>query len=437
LAQASGLRRTFQFLFHRVILSMKLMVALVLWTCGDSMRVRQESAVFENLKKLAKQTEAETDTLVDNDEAVSEDAVATEQMTIVDEDKAYEDSKVGAQDGEESHHGEKSHDVEESQDGENSPDDEDTQDDVFQQSALEVSKRSPRRRRSDPRRRNKDGRRRDNRRGPNRRRDDRRRGGRRRDDRRRDDRRRGSSASAKIPIQDINPIGLGTINGAHGLFVKIFGSSGSLALSDLRQLALERKFPDGFRYGVRTGAHLEHRDRRRSSLRRGPVSRSQNAGKKPFQSQKSEFVEANFDNIFLIICPFLSTMMNEGGLKLKQEHSLKELLDVTLNAGLNFDDTKDHVDDNFANNPDSVQDIWNMEGVMNEHKSSTGINDCGTSFRNCRGSPGHRVCDASTTRSLCSLPSLVKFDLFIKAVDSNRDNRITQTELDSAVNAVS
>merc|ERR1719469_727263 len=121
--------------------------------------------------KLAKERDAETDTLV-NIEAVAEDAVAIEQMTIGDGDKANEDSQVGALDGQELHHGD------DMQHGE------DMQDDVFEQSALEGSKH-----------------------------------------------RRGTSAS--VPLLDYNPIGLGTIDGSYGLFVKLFGVRGYLAVNDL------------------------------------------------------------------------------------------------------------------------------------------------------------------------------------------------------------
>merc|ERR1719464_2318983 len=87
---------------------------------------------------------------------------------------------------------------------------------------------------------------------------------------------------------------------------------------------------------------------------------------------------------------------------------------------------------NFLNDPDAVQDIWNMEGFTNEHVTSTGIHDCITEFRFCEHEhPPNAVCSTNTNRD-CHHPNRMKFEQFVEAVDSNNDNFITIAELDAA-----
>eukprot|EP00971_Amphidinium_carterae_P330584 6463697-Amphidinium_carterae.1 len=52
-----------------------------------------------------------------------------------------------------------------------------------------------------------------------------------------------------------------------------------------------------------------------------------------------------------IICPFLSTLINEGVLPRKDLYTRDELQEITIQAGLSEDVTIGHVDSNFAHNP--------------------------------------------------------------------------------------
>jgi len=244
----------------------------------------------------------------------------------------------------------------------------------------------------------------------------------------------GTGSPFPVMVTDRNPIGKGTIPAAYGLIVQIFGGSNGLRISDLRQIVVDRVFPDGYSFpgGLQSRAGRPSR----SSL---PHSMDGNAnirrGKYPFEFEEASFVEADLRNVNFIICPFLSTMMWEGGIELKQVHTEEELMAQTIKAGLDHETAEEHVQDNFANNPDGTIDLWNLEGVMNEHVSSTGINDCSTSFTNCRnfgnrrarGSEGD-VCDAFTDRS-CTLPNVEIFDEFAGTVDDDNDGFVTTEEL--------
>jgi hypothetical protein len=58
-----------------------------------------------------------------------------------------------------------------------------------------------------------------------------------------------------------------------------------------------------------------------------------------------------------------------------------------------------------------------MEGMSNEHKSSTGISDCPTDWSQCKfkcGSAGEWQCDIKQATCSANLPNEAKFDAFIK-----------------------
>jgi len=123
-----------------------------------------------------------------------------------------------------------------------------------------------------------------------------------------------------------------------------------------------------------------------SSAAKSPVPRS------PFPVNQLQEVDAeeslghlprrqeDFRNI---ICPFLSTLVNEGALPVKDSYTVAELRNVTLFAGLPADLLDPHVAGNFQNNPSGTQDLFSMEGSSKEHATSTGVHDCPTMYFYC------------------------------------------------------
>lgn len=85
------------------------------------------------------------------------------------------------------------------------------------------------------------------------------------------------------------------------------------------------------------------------------------------------------EDLSRIICPFLSTLVHEKMLH-GCEHTNETLLQATIDAGLERSKAMDHVLENFINNPSGRQNICDMEGALNEHLTSTLINDCHTDF---------------------------------------------------------
>jgi len=140
-------------------------------------------------------------------------------------------------------------------------------------------------------------------------------------------------------------------------------------------------------------------------------------------------VEASLQNVNSIICPFLSALVKEGVLPVRSAYTREELQQITLQSGLEPTLAQAHVDGNFVNQPTGVQDIFNMEGAPNEHDLSTGINDCKTTFTNCQGPEGNRMCTTFTARE-CKLPNAVIFEEFFAVVDVNKDGIMTRAELE-------
>jgi len=235
---------------------------------------------------------------------------------------------------------------------------------------------------------------------------------------------------------DVNPIGSGTIHGSHGLLVRIFGNGERIAVEDLRRISLDRRFPRGYRFPGRTRRvnrrNQPHFIRDAAGSGKGGKGGA-NSGKGNNDISRTRFVQASIRNINFIICPFLSTMVNEGAVPMKQTFTRDELEAATVAAGLDPVNAKSHSDSNFANDPDGIQDLWNLEGASNEHVSSTGIHDCRTAFTRCdtRAPAPFKKCRAVTKRN-CRLPREDLFNRFVRAVDRNRDNFITLAELDHA-----
>jgi len=236
-----------------------------------------------------------------------------------------------------------------------------------------------------------------------------------------------------MPIleSDFNPIGEGTINGAHGLLIMTFGDGVGMNVDDLRDISLSRKFPAGYTFTGTIHPQVPVSERERWNW----LSEEQMAAQSPHPRENpghNGFVLATMENINFIICPFLSMMVNEGALPLRQNYTKAELQEATRIAGLDPTTGQSHVDGNFLHDPDQIQDIWNMEGFTNEHVTSTGIHDCATSFQFCEHEhPPDAHCVTDTPRD-CRHPNRVKFEEFVTAVDTNNDDFITIAELDAA-----
>jgi len=138
-----------------------------------------------------------------------------------------------------------------------------------------------------------------------------------------------------------------------------------------------------------------------------------------------------------IICPFLSTLVNEHVLA-GCTHSRAKLLQVTIAAGLSRSLAKEHVDSNFRNLPEDFQNICDMEGAMNEHQTSTGINDCVTTFTDC--SPAHAgkkaSCRTETRDKFCGAPKGSTFESFFDTLDANSDSYLSIGELENATKKI-
>lgn len=138
-----------------------------------------------------------------------------------------------------------------------------------------------------------------------------------------------------------------------------------------------------------------------------------------------------------IICPFLGVMIQEGFLRVKEGYSREELFSLTLNAGLAQADAMDHMESNFKDIPSGMIDIFNMEGLPNEHKTSTGVHDCATFYHHCRPASGFFSCESEVDildfqSCRADLPNSARFEEFWRVVDANGDDRLTKAELQAA-----
>lgn len=128
-----------------------------------------------------------------------------------------------------------------------------------------------------------------------------------------------------------------------------------------------------------------------------------------------------------MICPFLSTLVNEGILK-GDVFTRAGLLNVTVAAGMEHAVALAHVSSNFKNEPSGVMNIFKMDGGTTEHKTSVGTHDCISVFSNCTmTAAGIQTCHNSTES--CKLPLCNKFEDFWVRVDVNGDGKLTCEEL--------
>mmetsp|Transcript_41610 Transcript_41610/g.62112 ORF Transcript_41610/g.62112 Transcript_41610/m.62112 type:complete len:291 (-) Transcript_41610:320-1192(-) len=130
-----------------------------------------------------------------------------------------------------------------------------------------------------------------------------------------------------------------------------------------------------------------------------------------------------------VICPFLSTLLKEKVLPVKSSYTKQELRSVTMRAGgLDKAELLGHIESNFLNNPSGVLDLFNMEGAVNEHIFSTGINDCKTDYKHCTTLNGTQSCPGATTKP-CHLPNEQIFERFFRRADADRDGSLSLSEI--------
>lgn len=214
------------------------------------------------------------------------------------------------------------------------------------------------------------------------------------------------AGAGALPIRDANAFGLGSIPVAFGLIIQIFGENPDVFIwkPTMRSVFVDREFPANF------------------------VPRTSLAQKTKRQEQ-TKFINPALENFKLIICPFLSTLVHEEVLPIKTVYNKELLMEVIMQAGLSEDAAEEHIEDNFAFNPSGSQDIFNMEGAANEHKTSTGINDCSTAFGSCEQSGGQLLCSNFTSRTECAVPDGSKFDSVFDQLDTNSDGNLDRSEL--------
>merc|ERR1719440_2544839 len=129
-------------------------------------------------------------------------------------------------------------------------------------------------------------------------------------------------------------------------------------------------------------------------------------------------------------------MIHEGFLQVKDSYTSEELLSLTVKAGLSEADAQAHMAGNFKDIPSGIIDIFNMEGLPNEHKTSTGIHDCATLYHDCQHSNGIFTCESEVDivgfkSCQAALPNSVKFEDFWSVADANSDNILTRAELEA------
>lgn len=154
------------------------------------------------------------------------------------------------------------------------------------------------------------------------------------------------------------------------------------------------------------------------------------------ESQIPYFTNRNKNNAkSRIICPFLAALVREDVLPVKESYTRAELQAITIQAGLPAEMAAAHVEGNFKDIPGQKIDLWNMEGMPDEHITSTGINDCETHFHDAAkpcvkmtSGPheGSVVCKTDNIR--CGVPNLQKFNEFWEKADADGDGKLTISE---------
>jgi len=132
-------------------------------------------------------------------------------------------------------------------------------------------------------------------------------------------------------------------------------------------------------------------------------------------------------------------MVNEGIYEVKTGYTFDELIEVTIQAGLTPAEARGGMLSTWKGHPRGwLLDIFEMDGQTNEHKTSTGINDCATTAIYCHtfdevGSPVNSQLPGSsqcvTRTEPCVKPNPVRFEAFWNIVDLDGDGIWTRKEL--------
>merc|ERR1719189_2511604 len=140
----------------------------------------------------------------------------------------------------------------------------------------------------------------------------------------------------------------GTVAGAFRFLIQVFGEScDSISVESLETVLIDNMYP----------AHFT------------------------FPSSRNCKDVASVIDVSPVICPFLATLIKQGALPVRDVYSQDQLSDVTIMAGLDAESVMGHVNDgNFRDVPTMIMDLFDMEGNVNEHQSSTGILDCETNY---------------------------------------------------------
>jgi len=142
-----------------------------------------------------------------------------------------------------------------------------------------------------------------------------------------------------------------------------------------------------------------------------------------------------------IICPFLSTLIHEHALPVRDWYTRAELTDLVVNVGgLSKEEVSKHIHAQFRMLRTLKIDIFDMEGLPDEHQTSSGINDCYSDYsdyRSCPSNPdtsplaGVRVCP--TPSKSCGVPNSDKLHIFWEHFDTNSDEQLSVAELQQGV----
>eukprot|EP00927_Polykrikos_kofoidii_P051031 TRINITY_DN44846_c0_g1_i1.p1 TRINITY_DN44846_c0_g1~~TRINITY_DN44846_c0_g1_i1.p1 ORF type:complete len:272 (-),score=35.37 TRINITY_DN44846_c0_g1_i1:261-1076(-) len=138
-----------------------------------------------------------------------------------------------------------------------------------------------------------------------------------------------------------------------------------------------------------------------------------------------------------VICPFLATMIKSGYLKTRGTYTRAEMLQLSISAGLDARTAETHIENNFGPLPTNTIDIFDMEGIRTEHKTSTGINDCRSLFPQTASEaacPVDRVTGAPkcpTPDEACLTTAVLdeKFNRYVELADINQDELFTSSEV--------
>lgn len=144
-----------------------------------------------------------------------------------------------------------------------------------------------------------------------------------------------------------------------------------------------------------------------------------------------------------VICPFLAALVSEGVIydQKKEIFHEDELFALAVGGGLSNESAAAEMVENFVNIPTRQVNIYDMEGNINEHRTSTGINDCATCFPTGEGKGKRaRACvnDSVTGAPKCPTPDKTclqydaykraKFEQFWSVADANKDCILSKRE---------